>query len=124
MGKAMAVATQTSFPSFGYWIENGATTCWESYRGVADESHPPPPTHNHIFLCGGVGEWMYRFVAGISPGSDGYSRLTIAPEMVGPTAASAQLNTIRGAASVSWEREGPARQTSRKLNATVPVSST
>eukprot|EP00750_Incisomonas_marina_P022045 INCI4830.2.p1 GENE.INCI4830.2~~INCI4830.2.p1 ORF type:complete len:1072 (-),score=158.19 INCI4830.2:421-3636(-) len=62
---AMTVATQTTFPSFGYWLKKGATTCWENYSGEIDGSHPPPPTHNHIFLCGGIGEWMYRSVAGI-----------------------------------------------------------
>ena len=63
---ALKVATKTDFPSFGYWLSKGATTCWEDYSGIASPSHPPPPTHNHIFLCGGVGEWMYRDVAGNS----------------------------------------------------------
>jgi len=120
--QAMAIATQTTFPSFGFWLENGATTCWENYRGVADASHPPPPTHNHIFLCGGVGEWMYRSVAGIAPASDGYNKLTVAPQMgQGPSAASVQLKTARGLASVSWVA---ARDTaSWSLDVTVPVSS-
>ena len=47
---AMTIATQKTFPSFGYWLSQGATTCWENYSGEADPSHPPPPTHNHIFL--------------------------------------------------------------------------
>jgi alpha-L-rhamnosidase len=29
---AMRIATQTTFPSFGYWLSLGATTCWENYR--------------------------------------------------------------------------------------------
>ena len=26
--QAMKVATQETFPSFGYWLKLGATTCW------------------------------------------------------------------------------------------------
>jgi alpha-L-rhamnosidase len=73
---AMRMATQTTFPSYGYWIKQGrllllsaganifsfprrfragATTCWESWSGKPDASHIfTQPTHNHIFLCGGV----------------------------------------------------------------------
>merc|ERR1719329_1261504 len=95
----MAIATQTTFPSFGYWLENGATTCWENYRGVAD----------------------------ISPAADGYDRLTIAPHIgaspggsqgAGPAAASAMLSTARGTAAVSWSVGA-----NYEINATVPLSS-
>ena len=41
--EAMEVATQDTYPSFGYWIKNGATTCWENWSGVADPMHPPQP---------------------------------------------------------------------------------
>lgn len=78
---ALKVATQTTFPSWGHWIANGATTCWENWSGRADPTHPPAPTHNHIFLCGGVGEWLYTTVAGISPGGRGYSTVRIAPQI-------------------------------------------
>ena len=40
---AMEVATQDTYPSFGYWIKKGATTCWENWSGVADPMHPPQP---------------------------------------------------------------------------------
>lgn len=120
--QAMAVATQTTYPSFGHWLENGATTCWEDYSGVADESHPPPPTRNHIFLCGGVGEWMYRSVAGISPASDGYDKITIAPQIGhGVATSTAHVKTVRGVALVSWAAS--ANHSSYALAARVPVSS-
>lgn len=35
---AMTMMTQRTFPSFGYWMANGATTCWENWSGVADGS--------------------------------------------------------------------------------------
>ena len=90
---ALKVGLQATYPSFGYWLANGATTCWENWSGVCDLSHPGspwpgqpgkylspnPPTHNHIFLCGGVGEWLYRSLGGIAPATAGYGVVTIAP---------------------------------------------
>jgi alpha-L-rhamnosidase len=60
---ALKVAMQDTYPSWGHWLAQGATTCWENWSGVCDESHPGqpwpgrpgkylsqnPPTHNHIF---------------------------------------------------------------------------
>jgi alpha-L-rhamnosidase len=45
---ALQLAMQTTFPSWGWWIHEGATTCWESWSGVADPSHTSHPTHNHV----------------------------------------------------------------------------
>ena len=111
---ALAVASQTTFPSWGYWIGQGATTCWESWTGVQDGSHPGngnnainPPTHNHIFLCGGVGEWMYRSLGGIAPATPGYGVVTIAPQVSqteGPSAVNASVSTIRGVVESRWIR--------------------
>lgn len=42
---AFALATQTTFPSWGYWIVNGATTMWEHWALVAR-------SRDHVrFLC-------------------------------------------------------------------------
>lgn len=129
--KALAVATQRTFPSFGNWVENGATTCWEAYDIEPDH----PWTHgwsslNHIFLCACVGEWMYKSVAGISPASDGYDRISLAPNIMqapgsgqvrGPARATAKVTTIRGPAKVTWDAT---RSGVLTLGATLPVSST
>jgi alpha-L-rhamnosidase len=45
---ALQLAMQTTFPSWGWWLGQGATTCWESWSGVADPSHVSHPTHNHV----------------------------------------------------------------------------
>ena len=93
---ALKLATQTTYPSWGNWLAQGATTCWENWSGICDSTHPGtpwpgqpgrylspnPPTHNHIFLCGGVGEWIHRSLGGISPASAGYARVRIAPQVL------------------------------------------
>ena len=104
---ALSVATQTTYPSFLYWASKGATTCWENWSGVADAAHPPQPTHNHIFLCGGVGEWMYRDVAGIRAEAPGYQRVVVRPQVVaevGPASASASVQTPYGRVAANWTR--------------------
>ena len=101
---AMKVATQTTFPSFGYWMSQG-TTCWENWSGVPDPTHPPPPTHNHIFLCGGLGKWLYQSIGGIAPGDHtnagnggGYENVMINPDVTvsGPASSSTLIDTVRG----------------------------
>ena len=103
---AMRIATQTTYPSFGHWLALGATTCWENYHGYPDPSHPPTPTHNHIFLCGGLGEWMYRSVAGAEPTGPGWRTVRFRPDLAenGPTSGAAELVTVRGTVAVSWRR--------------------
>ncbi|XP_065840208.1 alpha-L-rhamnosidase-like [Oscarella lobularis] len=66
---AFALATQTTEPSWGWWVAQNATTLWEDWSGVADLSHPPPPTHNHIFL-GSHWPWVYETFVGVSQDDD------------------------------------------------------
>ena len=43
---ALALASQRTFPSWGSWIERGATTCWEDWVGIQvctiSRVHVPP----------------------------------------------------------------------------------
>ena len=49
---ALRVATQRTEPSWGYWLGQGATTCWEKWPGDT--------SRNHIFLCGGTLRYSVR----------------------------------------------------------------
>jgi hypothetical protein len=75
-----------------------------------DESDCAPLSACHtadIFLCGGVGDWMYRSLAGIAPASAGYGTVTIAPKVsktLDPAAVNASVATVRGVVSSSWTR--------------------
>ena len=121
---ALRVATQTTQPSWGFWDANGATTCWENWSGVADLSHPPPPTHNHIFLCGGLSAWMHQYLGGISPAEDGYARVRIAPYVsatLGPSAVNASVSTIRGRVESAWSRSAAAAEANNDAAAGVEL---
>ena len=86
---------------------------------------PPEPTHNHIFLCGGLGEWMHRSLGGITPTSDGYATVEIAPAIsphAGPSAANLSLLTIRGRIECKWKRGGTGSGPLLHIAARVPTS--
>eukprot|EP01060_Flectonema_neradi_P003778 TRINITY_DN12460_c0_g1_i3.p1 TRINITY_DN12460_c0_g1~~TRINITY_DN12460_c0_g1_i3.p1 ORF type:complete len:953 (+),score=118.90 TRINITY_DN12460_c0_g1_i3:45-2903(+) len=57
-----------TYPSFGYWAMNGATTLWEHWAssryssGTCGPNHPG--TKNHI-MFGSQGSWYYSYLAGI-----------------------------------------------------------
>lgn len=55
--KALEAFLQRDFPSFGYWIEQGATTTWEQWDGGNSHCHP---------MFGGGLTWLYTWLGGIS----------------------------------------------------------
>lgn len=98
---AYELATQTSFPSWGYMIENGATTLWELWNNKVG---PSMNSHNHPML-GSVGGWFYNALAGINPdpSATGYRRILIRPQIVRDLRfASGTIETIRGPVTSSW----------------------
>merc|ERR1712032_392743 len=56
------ILNQTSYPSLGYMIANGATTLWESWEG--DEHHigSTGTSRNHIMYGGGVNRFIATFL--------------------------------------------------------------
>ena len=65
------MVTNPTYPSYAYWINNGATTLCESWRMVSSLNH-------HMFSE--VDHWFYRYVAGIRLSEDG---LIIEPHFIG-----------------------------------------
>ena len=58
---ALQLAMGTELPSWGYMIEHGAITLWESWSGAPDMSLHQPPSHNHHFL-GGCVQWFHFYI--------------------------------------------------------------
>ena len=122
---AMKLATQTTYPSYGYWISQGATSCWENWSGVSDSQHPPQPTHNHIFLCGGVSEWMYKHIVGIKSCGKGFERVCVRPfitPLVGPSSATGKVGTNYGQIKVSWSRDIQEKRITLSVTTPKPAS--
>jgi alpha-L-rhamnosidase len=55
---------KTDYPSWGYLVEHGATTMWERWNGDQMMNDPSMNSYNH-YAYGAVGEWIYRYAAGI-----------------------------------------------------------
>ena len=60
---AYMIATQKSYPSWGYMAENGATTIWELWNG--DKASPRMNSGNHVMLLGDLITWCYQYLGGI-----------------------------------------------------------
>jgi len=94
------IATQTTYPGWGYMIAQGATTLWETWDG-----NPETQLSRNMKLFGSIDKFFYREIAGISPAAPGFKSITIRPRSFGDIRhAKASLKTVRGKLSVVWER--------------------
>jgi alpha-L-rhamnosidase len=77
------MATQTDYPSWGYMVEQGATTIWELWNG--NTADPAMNSGNHVMLIGDFVIWLYEDLAGIKPDPDqpGFKHLILKPLPVG-----------------------------------------
>ena len=86
-----------TYPSWGYWIKNGATSMYESWE--LDSR-----SRNH-HMYGTVDSWFYEYICGIKPLAPGFSKAAIRPYYpAGLSHASASYHTNLGELSVRWER--------------------
>ena len=75
---AWLLATNKSYPSWGYMAEHGATTIWELWNG--DTASPKMNSGNHVMLLGDLVSWLYECLAGITPKENGYKKIVLAPD--------------------------------------------
>lgn len=112
-----------TFPSWGYSIKHGATTVWERWDGWTEEKgfqDPGMNSFNH-YAFGAVGEWLYRFVAGIDldPDEPGYKKFKIRPYTGGGLRfARAGYTSIHGKIISGWKRE----EGTMTMDITVPAN--
>ncbi|MDR0713652.1 MAG: glycoside hydrolase family 78 protein, partial [Bacteroidales bacterium] len=94
---AYRIANQRDFPGWGYMLENGATTLWETWAysdNIFSQNHP---------MFGSIGEWFYRSLLGINPAGPGFEKITIKPQPAGDlTSAKGSYRSIRGLIAVEW----------------------
>jgi len=111
---AYQLVNQKTFPSYGYMLENGATTLWETWA-FSDDTY----SHNHP-MFGSVSEWFYKTLAGIQPAPDavGFNQIIIKPKVVGDlTWVRGQYNSVRGKVVSEWKLAGD----SLTLSVTIPT---
>lgn len=76
---AFKIVSQTTYPSWGYMLQNGATTIWERWEFAKSGGMH---SHNHPML-GSIGSWFYSRLAGIRPDekAPGFSKIHITPQL-------------------------------------------
>jgi len=108
---AYRILQNTTYPSWGYSIDQGATTIWERWnsyskdKGFGDVSMN---SFNHYSL-GAVGEWMFRSLLGIETDGAGFKKILMKPELgEGITWAKGHYDSIRGRIGSDWKIEDSA----------------
>ena len=101
---AWEVASQESYPSWGWWIVNGATTFYESWP--IEREHVA--SMNHI-MFGEINAWFYKGLGGIFPDEEqpGFKNVILKPNFVnGLDRFESSYKGTYGTIVSSWERKG------------------
>lgn len=96
---AYRITTQTTYPGWGHWIRQGATTLWENWNGGG--------THNHI-MFGDVSAWFFGALGGIQPddSGSGFKRIKIRPYPAeGLTWVKCHHDSMYGRIVSNWKRD-------------------
>jgi len=118
---ALEIATQKSYPGWGYMVSKGATTVWELWNG--DTADPAMNSGNHVMQIGDLGVWMYEYLAGIrtDPEDPGFHHILLHPyEAKGLTSVKASHPSMYGRIASSWKRENGVFS----LDVTIPANTT
>ncbi|MEX2335975.1 MAG: family 78 glycoside hydrolase catalytic domain [Fulvivirga sp.] len=114
---AYKVASQETYPSWGWWIVNGATTLYENW----DIESARAMSLNHI-MFGEVSAWFYKALGGIKPDPNqpGFKNILLQPHFVqGLEAFDASYDGPHGTITSSWEKTNKRV----KYSVTVPPNS-
>lgn len=100
---AYRLATQTTYPSWGWWIVNGATTLLENWdleatRDISD---------NHM-MFGEPGAWFFKGLGGIrpDPAKPGFRHILLTPALTGPDRFEASYDSPSGRIVSGWQCRG------------------
>jgi alpha-L-rhamnosidase len=115
---AVRLLQSRKFPSWGFEVENGATTIWERWnsftkeKGFGGEQNAAMNSFSH-YSFGAVCEWMFTTLAGIDTDGVGYKKILIRPTPPSPGSnpdqtpidwVRAHYDSIHGRIAISWKR--------------------
>jgi len=116
---AYRLASNTSYPSWGYMVENGATTIWELWNG--NTANPSMNSQNHVMLLGDLLIWMYENIGGISSDENevAFKTIIMKPSFeVDLSFANTSYDSPYGKIISSWKKENG----QLKWNITIPAN--
>ena len=98
---ALKIATNDTYPSWGYMVRNGATTIWELWNG--NTADPAMNSGNHVMLLGDLILWEYEYLGGIRALKPGYSRIQLKPTIIpGLDYVKCSYESVSGRIESSW----------------------
>ncbi|MDA1044481.1 MAG: family 78 glycoside hydrolase catalytic domain [Verrucomicrobia bacterium] len=106
---AFRLIQNKTYPSWGYSIEQGATTIWERWNSYTKEhgfGDANMNSFNH-YAYGACGEWMFGSMLGIESDGVAFKKITLKPELgKGVTWARGHYDSIHGRISSDWALDG------------------
>lgn len=117
---AYQLLQNTTYPSWGYMIDQGATSIWELWN--SDKEGPAMNSRNH-FAFGTVAEWIQRYLGGIDTDASapGYKNVVIRPQPgTGINQARTEYDSQYGTIVTDWQRTS----NTFRLKVTVPANTT
>lgn len=120
------IVNSTAYPGWGFMIDQGATSIWETWK-ESDDTY----SNNHP-MFGTVSEWYYRWLAGIRPDLDqpGFKEFILAPTTPeGLESVNCTYHSPYGAIVSNWKKTALEAYTyeitvpkGSKANVSLPVS--
>jgi len=102
---AFKIASNETYPSWGYMVRNGATTIWELWNG--NTADPAMNSGNHVMLLGDLIIWEYEYLGGIRALEPGYSKIQLKPYPIeGLDFVNCAYNSVSGRIESKWKRNG------------------
>ena len=102
---ALKIASNDTYPSWGYMVRNGATTIWELWNG--NTADPAMNSGNHVMLLGDLILWEYEYLGGIRALEPGYSKIQLKPYPIeGLDFVNCAYNSVSGRIESNWKRAG------------------
>ena len=102
---ALKLATNDTYPSWGYMVRNGATTIWELWNG--NTADPSMNSGNHVMLLGDLILWDYEYLGGIRALEPGYSKILLKPYFIkGLRFVNCSYESVSGNIKSQWIRHG------------------
>ena len=126
--EAVRLIQSRKYPSWGYEIENGATTIWEHWDAFSKENNFRHGSSFSHLGNSAVSEWIMSSLAGISASTPGFDYVTLQPgvqstkaqgEIQPVTWVRAHYDSVRGRISMHWKRNADG---SFFCEATIPPS--
>ena len=101
---ALKIATNDTYPSWGYMVRNGATTIWELWNG--NTADPSMNSCNHVMLLGDLILWEYEYLGGIRALEPGYSKIQLKPYFIeGLSFVNCSYESVSGRIESQWSRK-------------------